>query len=133
MARAGMLRAAARSRPGALGLLLMTTEISALGMRPAETLSARASKLEPRPLRRTPMRWVMNRKLNTGAGGGKIWGREERDLTQSSKRSTEGTEERKQTPHAKSACGAPEGNTHSHGEVPLVFGRGDGLGEGDEV
>ncbi len=31
------------------GMLLMTMAISALGIRPAEMLSARASKFEPRP------------------------------------------------------------------------------------
>src|SRR5258708_40011007 len=86
MPRAGMLRAAARSRRGAPGLLLMTTEISALGMRPAETLSARASKLEPRALRRTPMRWVINRERYHRCGERRNLWREEGDLTQSSLR-----------------------------------------------
>src|ERR1700739_3305863 len=102
MARAGMLRAAARSSPGALGLLLMTMEISALGMRPAETLSARASKLEPRPLRRTPMRLSMKEKVNTSGEGDKIGVEKRGDITQSSQRkTTEGAEKTKRTPRER--------------------------------
>jgi len=62
MATAGILRNLARSRPGAFSRLLMTMAISALGMRLEARLSARASKFEPRPLNRTPMRLVMNEK-----------------------------------------------------------------------
>jgi hypothetical protein len=40
----------------------MTTAISALGMRPAATLSASASKFEPRPLKSKPMRFFINEK-----------------------------------------------------------------------
>jgi hypothetical protein len=50
------------SSPAASGLLLITTAISALGILPAETLSAKASKFEPRPLNSTPIRFAINEK-----------------------------------------------------------------------
>src|SRR5262249_11166744 len=59
MTRVASPRALARSIPGAPSRLLTTRAISAPGMRPAETLSARASKFEPRPLRRMPSRLAM--------------------------------------------------------------------------
>src|SRR5208337_2537565 len=65
ISRVSIPRAFARSNPRASGLLLMTMAISALGMRPAATLSASASKFEPRPLKSTPMRFVIWKKLNT--------------------------------------------------------------------
>jgi len=42
--------------------MLMTTAISAFGILPAATLSASASKFEPRPLKSTPMRFFINGK-----------------------------------------------------------------------
>jgi hypothetical protein len=41
--------------------LLTTTAISAPGMRPAATLSASASKFDPRPLNSTPIRLPINK------------------------------------------------------------------------
>src|SRR6185437_2384027 len=57
-----MPRARARSMPSAFSRWLMTTEISASGMRPEATLCARASKFEPRPESRMPMRFFHGRK-----------------------------------------------------------------------
>src|SRR5580704_14381537 len=57
MTRAGMPRSIALARPGAPSRLLITNAIWASGRRPAATLSAKASKFEPRPLRRTPIRF----------------------------------------------------------------------------
>src|ERR1700751_5727393 len=48
--------------PGAPSRVLTTMAICALGMRPAEMLSASASKFEPRPLRSTPIRLVISKK-----------------------------------------------------------------------
>ena len=62
MTRVGRPRPLARSIPAAPSRLLRTRAISALGMRPESTLSAKATKLDPRPLRRTPMRLFMRGK-----------------------------------------------------------------------
>ena len=56
---AGIPRSMARAIPGAPSRLLMTMAISAPGMRPAATLSASASKFDPRPLRSTAIFLVM--------------------------------------------------------------------------
>jgi hypothetical protein len=37
----------------------MTIEISAFGIRPAATLSAKATKFDPRPLSSTPIRFII--------------------------------------------------------------------------
>ena len=40
----------------------MTMENSAFGIRPADTLSASASNIDPRPLNSTPIRFLINEK-----------------------------------------------------------------------
>ena len=62
---------ASLSIPCAPSRLLRTSAISASGMRPAATLSANASKLEPRPESRTAMRFFMSEKINTVPQAGK--------------------------------------------------------------
>src|SRR6266849_511926 len=70
MTRVAILRSWAFSMPGAPSRLLTTTAISALGMRPAATLSASASKFEPRPLNSTPMRVAINKENEHSRGEG---------------------------------------------------------------